>query len=195
VTSHALSQSSQPPSFTKPVLKQRKTQLFFASCTLEATELPVNRPLGLEKDVLETSGAGVWLRLLCPECLLSHFVASVVRYITEWSRNNWAQFPSKNRTKVQFDMEVRQCIALNSTTTHNATQGDEYSLPNNSPLKDSFHVPGGYYSFMDNSLFCDKRQGQTIKPLPSTELKSSHAPIEPRGGANDANIEDDIFFI
>ncbi|KAJ5414897.1 hypothetical protein N7509_000231 [Penicillium cosmopolitanum] len=176
---------------------KRRAQLFFAFCTPLGPESPTNGPLVLEKEVLKTGGVWAWSRLPCPQYPLSRMAASATRFTREWSRRIWPQFPSKNLAKVHFDLEVRQCIALDSTLTHN-TAYDE-SSPIRSPLggfDDAFRLPGENYLFMDSSLFHEKSRGQTITQLPSTGLKSSHGPIEPRQeGADNRDTGDDIFFI
>lgn len=180
-------QNSRHPSVTKvtkSVLKRRMTQLSIAPCTH-----PGNRPLRLEEEVLKTGGARAWFRLLCPEYPISKMAA--------WSKYIWVHTTSTKPTKVRFALEVQQCIAVNPTTTHDATYIDPKSLLQNPRSDDTFLVPGGYYpSSVHSSLFCEKRQKQTIKKLPSTGLKSSQGSIrDHRGVVDDADIAGGVFFL
>jgi hypothetical protein len=115
--------------------------------------------------------------------------ASAVRYTREWSRSIWPQFSPTNRSTVHFDLEVRQCIAIDSTITHDAVYDESSVFQNSLGGCESFggasRPPREYYFFMDSSLFYEKSQGQTITELPTTELKSPHGLIE----------EDDNFFL
>ncbi|KAJ6049358.1 uncharacterized protein N7446_007311 [Penicillium canescens] len=169
----------------RPALK-RTTQLFFASCTQLGPECPTNGPLVLEKDVLKTGGAWARFRLSCPQYPLSRLAASAVRYTMEWSRSIWPQFPPPNRPTVHFDIEVRQCIAIGSTITHDEAYGESSLFQNSVGGCESFddvsRPTGEYYFFMDSGLFYEKSQGQTITELPSTELKSPHGLIEENDG-------------
>lgn len=188
-------ESSQLPSAIKPALKQ-KTPLSFASCTPLAPERPTNEPPVLEKYVLQTAAARALFKFSWPQYALSRLVASALRYTNERYRRILPQFPSTNRSKVHFDLEVQQCIAINPTITHDAAYNGDSSLLQNSRFDDASRVPGEYYFFMDSSLFCEKSQGQSITQLPCTELKSHPGSIEPRqGGGDNIYTEDGIFFL
>lgn len=188
-------ESSQLPSAIRPALK-RRTRLSFASCTTLAPQRTTNEPPVLEKDVPKTAAARAWLKFSWPQYLVSRLAASAVRYTNERYRRIWPQFPSTNRSKVHFDLEVQQCIAINSTITHDAAYNGDSSLLQNPRFYDASRVPEECYFFMDSSLFCEKSQGHTITQLPSIELKSPPGSIEPRqGGADNIDTEDDIFFL
>lgn len=130
-------ESSQLSSAIRSALK-RRTARSFAFYTQLAPKRSPNGPLVLEKDALKLGSAREWLRLLA--CV----GASAARHTNEWFRRIWPQFSSTNPTKVHFDLQVRHCIAINSTITRHAAYNDESSVLQNPRFGDASRVTRGH---------------------------------------------------
>lgn len=176
---------------TKPSLK-RGTNASLLSPTPRVATHRGDGPVVAEKNSLQPGGDRAWFIHL-PRLVL-RLVASTVRP-GKRSWRFWSWLPSVNHRKVHFDMEVRQCIAIDSACMHDVFYEEESSSSQNTRFGDDPHITG-VFKPPDGRQFGTESPGQTITQLPSTGLKTPDGPVDPaRENVDDVDVEDDILLL